>query len=56
LPTQRSHPMSHMSHDDIAGTTIRSARWGPLMKIGRDGGATSFLAEGVIGCRSDQPR
>jgi len=44
---RRTNPPSHISLDGLAVTTHRSAPSSPLVKSGRDGEASTFLAEGA---------
>ena len=47
LPVRRSYPPSDVSFDVLAVATHCSAPSSPLVKSGRNGEASTFLAEGV---------
>jgi hypothetical protein len=50
LPVRRAHPPSDISFDRLAVTTHRNPPSTPLVeKTGRDGDASTFLAEGATG-------
>jgi hypothetical protein len=53
MSVERAHPPSDISLDRLAVTTHRLAPSSPLVKIERNGEASTFQAEGVLGLQSD---